>query len=103
MSGMWKRRPREGYSWFTIDHSRAWASSLFFALGAIALSIFLFILYTYVSNDLTPDSFAGYICGIVGTLFMLLAALSYTRQRRSGQRGAGRLNASLHWHVCFGL
>ena len=103
MSEMGRRSYVEKYSWFSLDLSSAWMISLLFTLGVIALSIFLFIFYSHLSNDLAPDSLAGITCAIGGIFFMLLAALSYTRRRRSHGRGVGRLNASLHWHVSFGL
>jgi len=103
MSGMWKRRPAEKYSWFSFDLSPAWGGTLLFTVAMIVLGIFLFVLYCYLSDDLAPDSFGGYTYAIAGTLFMLLAALGYTRYRRSPRRRIGQLNTSLHWHISFGL
>ncbi len=77
----------EKYSWFFLDLSSTWAHiSLLSTLLVIALSTVLFITYGYLSNDPTPDSFVGYTYAIVGTLFMLLAALSYSLYRRSRNR-----------------
>jgi hypothetical protein len=103
MDEMWKRSPVEKYSWFSLDPNSARGISLLVALVVIALSIFLLIFYSYFSDDLAPDSLVGYICAIAGTLFILLAALGYTRRRRSHKRSIGRLNASLHWHISFGM
>ena len=103
MSTTRKSSSGETYPWLFFDLSPAWAISLLFTLVAIALSIVLFILYEKFSNDPTPDSIAGYTYAILGTLFMLLAALAYSRRRRASKRGVGKLNASLHWHVSFGL
>ncbi len=87
MSDMWKRKPVEKYNWFFLDLSSAWVHiSLLCTLLVIALSTVLFITYGYLSDDLTPDSFVGYTYAIVGTLFMLLAALSYSLYRRSRKR-----------------
>src|SRR5215469_7229764 len=101
MSGMWKRRPAEKYSWFTLDLSPALRGTSLFTVVMIVLGIFLFVLYRYLSDDLAPDSFGGYTYAIAGTLFVLLAALSYTRYRRSHRRRVGQLNTSLHWHISF--
>jgi hypothetical protein len=102
MSRMWSSRAGEKYSWFFLDLSSAWVVSFLSTVAVIALSIVLFVLYSHLSNDHTPDSFAGYTYAIVGTLFMLLATVGYAR-RRSRKRAVGRLNASLHWHVSFGM
>lgn len=102
MSRTWKSSTGEKYSWFFLDLSSAWAVSFLFTLAVIALSISLFVLYGHLSNDPTPDSFAGYTYAIVGTLFMLLATVGYAR-RRSRKRAVGQLNASLHWHISFGM
>jgi hypothetical protein len=103
MSGIWKRNPVEQYSWFFLDFSSARGISVLFTLMVITLSSVLFILYGYLSDDPTPDSFVGYTCAITGTLFMLLATLSYGLRRRSRKRSVGRLNGSLHWHISFGM
>lgn len=99
----WKRSRVEKYNWLFFDFNSAWGISLLFTLVVIVLGIGLFILYSDFSNDLAPDSFAGYIYAIVGALFILLAALSYSRYRRSRKRGVGRLNGALHWHIGFGM
>jgi len=101
-NGIWKRSSVEKYGWFSLDLSPTWGRISLFMVAMIVLAILLFILYSYLSDDLTPDSFAGYAYAIAGTLFMLLAALGYTR-RRSHRRRVGQLNTSLHWHFSFGL
>ena len=103
MSVMPKRSSVEKYNWFFFDLSSAWVISLLFMLAVITLGIGLLILYSYLSDDLSPDSFLGYVYGIAGTLFMLWAALGYSRSRRSRKRKVGQLNASLHWHISFGM
>jgi hypothetical protein len=103
MSGTRKSSSGEKYSWFFLDLSSAWAVSFLLTLTLIGSSIVVFVLYGHLSNDATPDSFAGYTYAIVGTLFMLLAAVAYTRRRRSRKRGVGQLNGSLHWHISFGM
>ena len=103
MSEMWKRRPVEKYRLFFLDVSSAWNISLLFTLLVISLSIVPLIVPTYLSDDLTPDSLVGYTYAIVGMLFMLLAAVGYSRHRRSRRRRVGQLNSSLHWHISFGM
>ena len=76
--------------------------SVLFTLAVIGLSIGLLVLYGRLSNDPTPDSFAGYTYAIVGSFFMFLAALDYAR-RRSRERRVGQLNGSLQWHISFGI
>jgi hypothetical protein len=102
MSRAWKSSTGEKYSWFFLDLSSAWVVSVLFTLAVIGLAISLFILYSRLSNDPTPDSFAGYTYAIVGTLFMLMAALGYTRYR-ARKRQVGKLNGSLQWHISFGI
>jgi hypothetical protein len=102
MSREWKSSTGEKYSWFFLDLSSAWVVSVIFTLVVIGLAIGLFMLYGRLSNDPTPDSFAGYTYAIVGTLFMLLAALGYTRYRASKRR-VGKLNGALQWHISFGI
>ena len=100
MSVTGKSSSGEKYSWFFLDLSSAWAISFGFALAVIALSS---VLYARPSNDPTPDSFLGYSYAIAGTIFMLIAAVGYTRRRRSRKRGVGQLNGSLRWHISFGM
>jgi hypothetical protein len=102
MSRTRKSSTGEKYSWFFLDLSSTWAVSFVFTLAVIVLSVVLFVLYGHLSNDPTPDSFAGYTYAIVGTLFMLMATVGYAR-RRSRKRAVGQLNASLHWHISFGM
>ena len=102
MSRAWKSRTEEKYSWFFLDLSSAWVVSFLATLAMIVCSVVLFVLYSRLSNDPTPDSFAGYTYAIVGTLFMLLATVGYAR-RRLRKRAVGQLNASLHWHISFGM
>ncbi len=102
MSRTWNSSSGEKYSWFFLDLSSAWAISVLFTLAVIALSIVFFIFYGYLTDDPTPDSFAGYTYAIVGTFFMLLASIGYSR-RRARKRGVGQLNRSLQWHISFGI
>jgi uncharacterized membrane-anchored protein YhcB (DUF1043 family) len=85
------------------DVSRPWAKTWLTALIIIVIGIVSFIVYGHFSQDISPDSPAGYTYAIVGTFFMLLATFSYSRTRRSRQRKVGQLNESLNWHICFGV
>jgi hypothetical protein len=98
-----RKRTTQKYPWLFFDPSPAWSVSLLFTLVVVALSIVIFIVYGRISKDPTPDSIAGYIYAILGSIFMFLAALSYTLKRRSRGRRIGALNGSLHWHVGFGI
>jgi len=102
MNGTGKSSTGEKYSWFFLYLSSTWAMSVLFTLAVIGLSIGLLVLYGRLSNDPTPDSFAGYTYAIVGSFFMFLAALDYAR-RRSRERRVGQLNGSLQWHISFGI
>jgi hypothetical protein len=103
MSVMQKSSSGGKYPWFFLDLSSAWAVTFLFTLAMTGLSIALFVFYARLSNDLAPDSLAGYVYAIAGTFFMLLAALGYSRRRRSRKRGVGQLNSILHWHISFGI
>jgi len=103
MSRTGKSRTGEKYSWFFLDISSAWVVSFLFTLGVVGLGIGLFILYSHLSHDPTPDSVAGYTYAIVGTFFMLLAALGYTRYRAQRKRRVVKLNSSLQLHISFGI
>src|SRR5438552_4080684 len=58
--------------------------------------------YSYNGQDASPDSLVGLGFAIAGTLFIILAAVLYSRRRRLHKnRVIGQLHASLRWHVCF--
>jgi hypothetical protein len=80
-----------------------WLISLLATLGAIILLLASLLIYTRVSNDRSPFGLAGLVYAIAGLLFMGLATLAYTLSRRSRKRTVGTLNASLHWHISFGI
>ncbi len=72
-------------------------------LGA-GVGVVFFVWYIQHSNDVSPDSIAGYTYAIIGTLFLLLAAVLYSLKRRSHKkRTVGQLHRSLNWHICFGV
>ena len=80
-----------------------WLISLLVTLGIIILLLASLLAYTRVSNDRSPDGTAGLAYAIVGLIFMGLATIGYTLSRRSHKRVVGALNASLHWHISFGI
>jgi len=70
----------------------------------IAVGVVFFVWYIQHSNDVSPDSIAGYTYAIIGTLFLLLAAVLYSLKRRShNKRTVGQLHKTLNWHICFGV
>jgi hypothetical protein len=93
-----------GYNWpFFVGGEGWYKRSLFIFLG-VTLGVVFFVWYIQHSNDVSPDSIAGYTYAIIGTLFLLLAAVSYTIKRRSHKKKiVGQLHTSLNWHICFGV
>ncbi len=70
----------------------------------LAVGVVFFVWYIQHSNDVSPDSIAGYTYAIIGTLFLLLAAVLYSLKRRSHKkRTVGQLHKTLNWHICFGV
>jgi hypothetical protein len=93
-----------GYSWLFFSGERAWYMRLVFILLGAAIGGAFYVWYTQHSNDVSPDSIAGYTYAIIGTIFLLLAAVLYSLRRRSHkQRAVGQLHTSLNWHICFGV
>lgn len=80
-----------------------WLISALATVGMIALALASLLIYTRVSDDRSPFGLAGLAYGIAGLLFMGLASLAYTLLRCSRERGVGTLNASLYWHISFGV
>src|SRR6266705_5926857 len=70
----------------------------------VAVGVVFFVWYIQHSNDASPDSIAGYTYALIGTIFLLLAAVLYCLKRRSHKkRTVGQLHRSLNWHICFGV
>lgn len=93
-----------GYHLFFFSGGRTRITRLFVTLLGIALGSIFIVWYTRHSNDSSPDSIAGFGLAIVGTIFLILAALLYTlRSRSHKKRAVGQLNASLEWHICFAV
>ena len=80
-----------------------WLISLLVTLGIIVLALVSLLVYIRVSDDRSPFGLAGLTYGIAALLFMGLATLAYTLFRHSRKRVVSALNASLHWHISFGI
>lgn len=97
-------KENEGSSpWFSFQPRDQWKLCLLVSLLILAASIGFFVWCTRVSNDLGGDSFAGLVFAVGCTVFLFLAAVSFTLQRRARKRVVGKLNAVLNWHICFGV
>ncbi|HEV2583976.1 MAG TPA: hypothetical protein VGT44_24185, partial [Ktedonobacteraceae bacterium] len=60
--------------------------------------------YSRTSQDASPDSVAGYALAILGTLFIIMAGVLFSRRRRIHKnRVVGQLHASLQWHMIFAI
>jgi hypothetical protein len=92
-----------GYNWpFFVGEG--WFKRLLVISLGVVVGVVLFVLYNQHSNDASPESIAGYTYAIIGTLFLLLAAVLYSLKRRSHKkRTVGQLHSSLNWHICFGV
>ena len=93
-----------GYSWLFFTGGSAQVVRTLITFLVIISAIVFFVWYVRHSNDASPDSLAGFGFAISGTFFLILAAILYSRRRRSQKKGAvGKLNASLQWHICFAV
>lgn len=99
----YSERDEKGYSWFFFHPSNQWKLSVLVSLVILAFSVGFFVWCTRVSDDMGGDSFAGLVFAIASTIFMFLAAVSFSLRRRAPKRSVGELNAVLNWHVCFGV
>jgi len=82
----------------------AWFKRFLVIFVGVVIGVVFYVWYSQHSNDVSPDSIAGYSYAIIGTLFLLLAAFLYTLKRRSHKkRTVGQLHTSLNWHICFGV
>lgn len=100
---MMKASTEKGYPWILFEMSRSRMLNLLVTALLIGLAIAIAAWSIRFSGDATPDSITGYGFAFAGTTFMLLAAIRYSLYRRSRKRGVGKLNASLHWHISFGV
>ncbi len=93
-----------GYNWLFFVGGNAWYLRLFVIFLGTAVGRVFYIWNIQHNNDASPDSIAGYTYAIIGTLFLLLAAVLYSLKRRSHKkRTVGQLHRSLNWHICFGV
>ena len=93
-----------GYSWLFLAAGKAWFKRFLVIFLGVTVGVAFYIWYSQHSNDVSPDSIAGYSYAIIGTLFLLLAAFLYSLKRRSHKkRNIGQLHASLNLHICFGV
>ena len=97
------RRSEKGYSWLFFHAGRPWSIGLIVTLLVTAISGTFYLWYTQAGNDTSPDSEAGLAYAVIGTLFLILAAVLYSLRRRSRKRVVGQLNAALNWHVFFAV
>jgi hypothetical protein len=93
-----------GYNWLFFVGGEAWYMRFLVIFLGVAVGIVFYVWYIQHSNDASPDSIAGYTFAIIGTLFLLLAAVLYSLKRRSHKKKTvGQLYKSLNWHICFGV
>ncbi len=93
-----------GYNWLFFVGGEAWYRRLLVIFLGVAVGVVCYVWYIQHSNDASPDSIAGYTYAIIGTIFLLLAAVLYSLKRRSHKkRIVGQLHRSLNWHICFGV
>ncbi len=93
-----------GYNWLFFVGGAAWYRRLLVIFLGVAVGVVFYVWYIQHSNDASPDSIAGYTYAIIGTIFLLLAAVLYSLKRRSHKkRTVGQLHRSLNWHICFGV
>jgi hypothetical protein len=96
-------RDQTGYSWLFFQPNQQWKLSLLVSSLILAASIGFFIWCRIASNDMGGDSFGGLVFAVAATVFMLLAAISFSLRRRARKRHVGELNGVLNWHICFGV
>ncbi len=100
----WKPIPGEkGYPWLFFYVTKTWLLSLCVTFIIVAVAGGFYLWYSQFGNDIAPDSTIGLIFASAGTLCFILAAMLYLQHRRSQQRKAGQLNASLHWHIFLAM
>lgn len=92
-----------GYSWLFMYPSPSWMKSVLVVLLVVVLSGAFYFWYSHFGSDPTPDGIVGLVYAIVGTVFVVLAAVIYSIRRRSRKRGIGELNGILNWHIAFAV
>lgn len=99
----YSERDHVGYPWLFFHPTNQWKVVLCVSSLILVGSVGFFLWCISVSNDTGGDSFAGLVFAIASTVFMFLAAVSFSLRRRARQRSVGQLNAFLNWHICFGI
>lgn len=113
MSGPYRQQPmfntddtqqgEKGYSWLFFYASRPWKIGLFVSVMVIGIGTILYFWYSQAGFSTSPYSAMGLGYATIGTLFFILAAVSYTIRRRSRKKSVGKLNAALNWHTFFAM
>jgi hypothetical protein len=93
----------KGYPLVFFQKTPSWFASALTTIIVIVVSAAIYTWYSRTSNDPAPDSTLGFTYAIIGTLLLVMAAVLFTLSRRSRKRGVGQLNASLNWHMSFGI
>lgn len=92
-----------GYPWLFFYSGRSWQNGLIMTLLITGLGSVFYIWYSLSGNNTAPSSMVGLLYAVVGTVFLVLAAVLYTLRRRLRKRAIGQLNASLNWHMFFAI
>ena len=77
-----------GYNWLFFVGGDSWYLRFVVIFLGVAVGVAFYVWYTQHSNDVSPDSIAGYSYAIIGTLFLLVAAFLYSLKRRSDMKKA---------------
>ncbi len=92
-----------GYPWLFFNRGRSRAIGLAITIIVCGLSGAFYVWYSQSGYETTPDSWAGLGYAVIGTVFLILAAVLYSIRRHLRQRVVGKLNASLSWHVLLAM
>ncbi len=92
-----------GYPWLFFYAGRSWLKGLGLTLVVTGLGGISYVWYSVATHDTSPFSTPGLIYATLGTIFFVLAAVSYTLRKRIRKRAVGQLHASLNWHIFFAL
>ncbi len=88
-----------GYPLLSFHMRRSWIIGLTVTLIVCGLSAAFYFWYGQSGFETTPDSWAGLGYAVIGTIFLVLAAVMYSIRRRLRKRVVGQLNTSLNWHA----
>ncbi|GAC1669138.1 MAG: hypothetical protein NVS9B9_28570 [Ktedonobacteraceae bacterium] len=92
-----------GYPLLSFHMRRSWVIGLTVTLIVSSLSAVFYIWYSQAGFETTPDSWAGLGYAVIGTIFLVLAAVMYSMRRRLRKRVVGQLNTSLNWHAFLAI